>query len=122
MRSQPVLCRACGRDWRDETSQNGKSTLALGCLQGLDLRGHERNSIEKKLHFVFQKALLERASASIKKKKITFIFIFFILLTAKVYQNSSLKIFALAAYAHAFFLLSANIYQATFSVRKGVVR
>ncbi|HLR00038.1 MAG TPA: hypothetical protein VK102_06640 [Sphingobacterium sp.] len=47
MRSQPVLCRACGRDWRDETSQNGKSTLALGCLQGLGLRGHEQILIKK---------------------------------------------------------------------------
>src|SRR5699024_2422313 len=44
----------------------------------------------------------------------------FILLTAKVYQNSSLKIFALADCGHAFFLLSANICQATFSVRKGL--
>ena len=42
----------------------------------------------------------------------------FILLTAKVYQNSSLKIFAFTACEYAFFLLSANIYQATFSVRK----
>src|SRR5699024_9749590 len=37
----------------------------------------------------------------------------------KYTQNPSLKIFALTACAHAFYLLSANIYQATFSVRKG---
>src|SRR5699024_2210631 len=45
----------------------------------------------------------------------------FILLTAKVYQNSSLKIFALVDCGYALFLLSANIYQAAFSVRKGLI-
>src|SRR5699024_4835299 len=42
------------------------------------------------------------------------------LFRSKYMQNSSLKIFALAACASALFLLSANIYQATFSVRKGL--
>src|SRR5699024_7622733 len=93
MRSQPVLCRACGRDWSDKTSQNGKSTLVLGCFQGLGPAANERNSI-------------------VKIKKTTFIP--FILLTAKVYAKPVLKIFALAACAEAFFLLSANICQATF--------
>jgi len=41
-------------------------------------------------------------------------------LTAKVYAKTVLKIFAFTAYAHAFFLLSANIFQATLSVRKGL--
>src|SRR5699024_11393184 len=42
------------------------------------------------------------------------------LFRSKYMQNSSLKIFALAVCGYALFLLSANIYQATFSVRKGL--
>src|SRR5699024_11002102 len=44
----------------------------------------------------------------------------FILLTAKVYTKPVFKIFAFTVCGYAFFLLSANIYQATFSVRKGL--
>src|SRR5699024_11264913 len=46
--------------------------------------------------------------------------LFFILLTAKVWAKPVLKIFAFMDCGYAFFLLSANIYQATFSVRKGL--
>jgi len=42
-------------------------------------------------------------------------------LTAKVYAKPVLKIFALAACGHAFFLLSANIYQATLFGQEGSV-
>ena len=44
-----------------------------------------------------------------------------ILLTAKVYAKPVLKIFALTACGYVLFLLSANIFQATFSIREGSV-
>ena len=83
-------------------------------IKGLDLRGHERNSIEKKLYFIYQKYCLVKQAPALRNKKDNFYFILFLLLTAKVYAKPVLKIFALADCGHAFFLLSANIYQATF--------
>src|SRR5699024_11741744 len=45
-----------------------KSTLLLGCFQGLDLRGHERNPIEKRIR---QAELLCRSSRA--KPELAFI-------------------------------------------------
>ena|SRR5690625_472974 len=112
MRSQPVLCRACGRDWRDETSQNGKSTLALGCLQGLDLRGHERNPIVKKntANGICRSSRAKPKLAFICIGRCPMLWLFrplqglsFILLAAKVYAKPVLKIFALGACGMFFF-------------------
>src|SRR5699024_3016172 len=89
-------------------------------IKGLDLRGHERASIKKQIYYVLQKYRLGKQVPALRNKKENFYYIFFILLTAKVCQNSSLKIFASTDCGYAFFLLSANIYQATLSVRKGL--
>ena len=100
----------------------GEAPWFLGCFQGLDLRGHERNQINKKSYILFFKRHCSGEQApALRNKKDNFYFILFILLTAKVYQNPSLKIFALAACRYALFLLSANIYQTTLFGQEGIV-
>src|SRR5699024_2364752 len=76
--------------------------------------------MKKSYNIYFKRHCSGEQEPALRNKKENFYFILFILLTAKVYQNSSLKIFALAACAYALFLLSANICQATFSVRRGL--
>jgi len=83
--------------------------------------GHERNQINKKSYILFFKRHCSGEQApALRNKKENFYFILFILLIAKVYEKPVLKIFALADCGYALFLLSANICQTTFSVRKGL--
>src|SRR5690625_446877 len=82
--------------------------------------GHERASIKKQIYYVLQKYRLGKQAPALRNKKDNFYFYFLHTFDRKSISKPVLKIFAFTDCGYAFFLLSANIYQATFSVRKGL--